>query len=163
MKAFFFPFFLSAFFFFSPLKNLPILFFVPFLAYFSSLLSFLPLLWLSFIIGFLVDLFSTGPLGENATIYLLSTILVLREKKFLLDERPWYLALFAFAFSAVCEICRWICFLKTPISFKNLAFSVFSFSFCTAIYAIIGFMIPLLLWNKGALFVKRIWYKRKRS
>ncbi len=152
---------ITLFCFFSPLSfQVPLIFFAPFLVFSSSFLSLEKLLWLSFLVGVFVDFFSFTLMGGRGVLYLITSFLLLRKKKFFFEERPFYLAIFSLLFAFLSEFFR-LLFLEQAFSFKNVLLTPFYFSFSTFLYAIIIF-VPFLFSLTELYAVAKRWILLKK-
>jgi rod shape-determining protein MreD len=113
-------------------------------------------LWASFIAGFILDLFSSGPMGLHALSLTLSSLLLFNQRKHFFEDNPYNLSLFTslFSFTSTLFYSSLFFIFDRRVFFhgKWVITDLFLMPLVDGIYAAIWFTLPLLLIEK---------YKRK--
>ena len=147
--------------FFSSFFDIKFIYFAPFIVFLFYRFSFITVLWIAVLLGFFQDLFSSSFFGISAISYLLSTIILYREKRFF-NDKPVNLSLFTIIFSLIYSIFNPLLFFifdkKINLSIKWLAADLVIFPLLDGIYAFILFAMPILLIERTTKFgFKNLW------
>lgn len=152
--------------FFSSFASIKFVYFAPILIYLFFRMSFISILWMSSFLGLIQDLFSSSFFGINALCYLITSIILYREKRFF-NDKPINLSIFAIIFSIIFSIFSPILFFifdkKINLSIKWLATDLIIYPILDGIYAFTFFAITILLFEKiSSLGLKNLWSKYKK-
>jgi rod shape-determining protein MreD len=142
------------------LPSFPIISFVPFLAYLYLGTSFLSALWISTLVGIVVDLFSSFPFGLNAIAYTLTTFVLYKHKRFLQEG---FISFFCTLFIIGCtftalELPLFLIFDKENIGVWSLS-DLIKIPFYTSLWGIILCYVPIRLANILAYSLKNRRYQ----
>ncbi len=83
------------------LLKIKIMLFIPFLILFIQSCSFLSCLWLSFVIGFLMDLLSSYQIGLFSLSYVVTSAFLYSQKKHFFEDNTLHFSLFASLYSFI--------------------------------------------------------------
>ena len=143
--------------------------FAPFLVLSIVYLNFPKSLWLAFLAGIIIDLFSSGHMGLYALCYCLTTALLYRQKRNFIDEKPLNLALFTALISFVSTI---VLILLLFIFDRRAAFSgqwafidLWTMPLLDALYAFVWFYCPFIFYQLAIRQWKilKIRYRKSRN
>ncbi len=131
---------------------LPLLGFAPYLSFIFIKHSLKKLLWQSFLCGLMMDfLQSSLPFGYTSLSYILTSLILYRQKWLFFHDKLTSLALFSSLFSFIHSISQILLF---DLSKKTLAFSwkhvlseLIVMPLCDGLYAFIGFTVPYLIYS----------------
>ncbi len=161
-------FFISIFsmIFFSSFIDIKFIYFAPLIIFSFYRFSFIIVLWISVLLGLIQDLFSSSFFGLNALCYLLSSMILYREKRFF-NEKSINLSIFTTVFSLIFSIFNPLLFFifdkKINLSIKWVAADLVIFPALDGIYAFIFFAVPLLIFEKiEKNGFKNLWMKYKK-
>ncbi|NGX34932.1 MAG: hypothetical protein K1060chlam1_01294 [Candidatus Anoxychlamydiales bacterium] len=150
----FFTSFFSMIFF----SNIKFIYFAPLLIFLFYNISFASILWIACLVGFIQDLFSEAFFGINAILYLLSSIILYRGKKYF-NDKPINLSIFTWIFSIIFSVLSPILFFifdkKINLSITWLITDVILYPAIDGIYAFLFFAMPILFFE----YLKKTGYK----
>ncbi|MEI6242326.1 MAG: hypothetical protein WCP39_02850 [Chlamydiota bacterium] len=136
--------------------SFPFIVFVPFLVILFASVSYIPALWISALVGLLVDLFSSFPFGLHAIAYTLTTFLLYKQKKVLQEGFfGFFFSLFFIGciFTAL-ELPLFLIFDKENIGAWNII-DLIKNPFFTALFGLVCIFIPIKMWDIFLLLCKR--------
>jgi rod shape-determining protein MreD len=140
--------------------SIRLIFYIPFLIflYFNS--SFISSLWISALVGLMVDSFSSTPFGIYAINYSILTAILYKEKRFF-NEKPLSISLFtvlmSMAFSIIHLILLFIFDKPLSITAKWILTDLFIMPIIDGLYAFIWFVCPIKIFEKiKKLAIKKI-------
>jgi rod shape-determining protein MreD len=150
-----FPFFLALFvalFRTAFLPHLHLMAFAPFLAIVYQRKRFAASLWYALISGFIIDLFTSEfRLGIFALNYLLTTLLVYRQKRYFFGDKSLSLFLFTALISSVSSTLQLLLFTlfakKVELSGKLIVCDLILMPLLDAVYAFLWFTCPMKLYT----------------
>ncbi len=146
------------------LPHISILAFAPFLALISLSLPLSTTLWLSFLSGVLIDLFSEDPMGLHALNYVLTTALLYRLRSLFSAERPFHLSLFTALISLFSTLFQLILLFlfdrRVPFNGKWIFADLFAMPLVDALYAFVWFAVPLAVGGKITKMWTLFWLKK---
>lgn len=151
-------FFLVSFFSMIFFSNIKFIFFAPLIIFLFYNISFISILWIAAILGFTQDLFSSTFFGINAISYLVSSIILYREKKYF-NDKPINLSIFTMVFSIIFSILSPILFFifdkKINLSITWIITDIIMYPILDGIYAFLFFAMPILFFE----YLKKVGYK----
>jgi rod shape-determining protein MreD len=158
-----FPFSLACFFalFGTALtQEIKLLAFSPFLALLYNRFPLLTSLWIASLCGLIVDLLSSEfRLGLHALNYCLTTLLLYRQKRHFVEDKPLALSLFTFLISIASTVVQLLLVSifdrALPLSGKMLLTDLAIMPLCDALYAFLWFSCPIMLY----LHIKKVGWK----
>ncbi len=140
------------------LSDFKFIFFAPILIFLFYNVSFLSILWIAAIFGFIQDLFSSSFFGINAISYLISSMILYREKKYF-NDKPINLSIFTVIFSVIFSVLSPILFFifdkKINLSITWLITDIVLYPLLDGIYAFLFFAMPILFFE----YFRKIGYK----
>jgi len=148
--------------FFSSFVNIKFIYFAPFIIFLFYRFNFITILWISTLLGFFQDLFSSSFFGISAISYLICSIILFREKRFF-NDKPINLSIFTIIYSVIYSLFNPILFFifdkKINLSIKWVATDLLIFPLLDGIYALILFAMPILLIENFTKFgfFKNLW------
>ena len=134
--------------------------FSPFLAILYNRANFQRSLWIASLCGLMIDLLSSElRLSLYALNYCLTTLLLFKQKKHFIEDKPLALSLFTMLISIVSTVVQWllICIFERglPLSAKLLLTDLVAMPLLDAVYAYVWFICPLMLY----LHIKKVGWR----
>jgi len=140
------------------LSDFKLIYFAPLIIFLFYNISFISILWLAALVGFLQDLFSSNFLGLNAISYLVVSIFLYREKKYF-NDKPINLSIFTYVFSMIFSILSPILLFvfdkKISLSITWIITDIVLYPMLDGIYAFVFFAMPIVFFE----YLRKIGYK----
>jgi rod shape-determining protein MreD len=126
-----------------------IFYFAPFLITYFYQNSFLASTWIACGCGLIVDLLSDQRFGINATVYVLSTCIVYRQKQYFFPDRLLTLPIMVYIFTFVSTFLLGLMgYLERGEGFKLASIDLFYLPLMDFFYAFILFTVPPYLFRQ---------------
>ena len=139
-------------------SNIKLVYFALFIIFLFYHLSFISILWIAMLLGFFQDLLSSSFFGINACLYLISVMVLFKEKKYF-NDKPISLSIFTAIFSLIFSLFSPILFFifdkKINLSIKWIITDIIVYPILDGIYAFVFFAMPILFFE----YVRKIGYK----
>ncbi|MEI8301204.1 MAG: hypothetical protein WCG10_06330 [Chlamydiota bacterium] len=132
--------------------GLPLLGFAPYLSFIFLKHPLKHLLWKSFLCGLMMDfLQSSLPFGYCSLSYVLTSLILYRQKWLFFHDKLISLAIFSSFFSLIHSVSQILLFDLTKktlaFSWKHLLSELVMMPLCDGLYAFIGFTMPSLIYT----------------
>lgn len=140
--------------------------YVPFLALAILSASLVRALWLSALVGVIMDLISNHPFGIHPLNYVLVTALLFRVRQHFLKEEPFHLSVLAALFSLFATIGQALLLFLfdkgVPLEGRWVLADFLGMPAIDGLYAFVAIAAPLALFAKCKKMWTLFWLKRKR-
>lgn len=135
---------------------------------FITLRHSLPIaLWFAAFLGGIIDLLSDDPMGVHALNYVSVTALLYRFRRHFLWDSPFHFSVFTAAFSLVSTFLQLLLLFlfdrRVPFDGKWILTDLIGMPLVDAVVALIGFSVPLLVFEYFRRLWVLFWLKRKES
>ncbi len=125
--------------------------FSPFLAYTYHKKTLIQSLWISILCGLMIDLCTSQlHFGLYALNFAITTLLLFSKKRHFFDEKPLSLSIFTFFISAIATLTLLLLTIsfdaQLSLNWPTIISDVFLMSIADALYAFIGFTLPIKLY-----------------
>jgi rod shape-determining protein MreD len=144
--------------------SLPFLVFSPLLALLSLQNTLPKALWLSLLLGLLIDLFSAEPFGLHALVYTLSSFLLYRFRRFFsLEKVPLFTLPFSLLITLMILPASFLFDRPIPLSFLTLLTDFFLLPIGDCLFAFLVYSGPIALYRHLETQWRHFWLNRTPS